>query len=130
MAEKLIADFQGKGKSVAEYAAAMGVAADTTQVTFGQPYVRNFPMYESNLIANVAVAKPGELVGPIALNSSVVVFNVTDVKKSGRDFDFESDAMLFNQREGAMSFQRTLPAVLLGNKKIDNRIQKFYSDRQ
>lgn len=130
MAEKLIADFQGKGKSVAEYAAAMGVAVDTTQVTFGQPYVRNFPMYESNLIANVAVAKPGELVGPIALNSSVVVFNVTDVKKSGRDFDFESDAMLFNQREGAMSFQRTLPAVLLGNKKIDNRIQKFYSDRQ
>ena len=78
----------------------------------------------------MAVAKPGELVGPIALNSSVVVFNVTDVKKSGRDFDFESDAMLFNQREGAMSFQRTLPAVLLGNKKIDNRIQKFYSDRQ
>lgn len=89
MAEKLIADYQGKGKSVAEYAAAMGVATDTTQVTFGQAYVRNFPMYESNLIANVAVAKEGETVGPIALNSSVVVFSVTDVKKSGREFDFE-----------------------------------------
>lgn len=130
MAEKLVADYKGKGKSVAEYASAMGVAADTTQVTFGQAYVRNFPMYESNLIANVAVAKEGEVVGPIALNSSVVVFSVTDVKKSGRDFDFESDAMVFNQREGAMSFQRSLPAIILGNKKIDNRIQKFYSDRQ
>ena len=38
--------------------------------------------------------------------------------------------MVFNQREGAASFQRTLPDVILGNKKIDNKIQKFYSDRQ
>ena len=130
MAEKLIADYQGKGKTVAEYAAAMGVKADTTQVTFGQAYVRNFPMYESNLIANVAVAKPGQVTGPIALNSSVVVFNVTNVDNSGRKFDFENDAMVFNQREGASSFERSLPAILLGNKKIENRIQKFYSDRQ
>ena len=125
MAEKLIADYQGKGKTVAEYAAAMGVKADTTQVTFGQAYVRNFPMYESNLIANVAVAKPGQVTGPIALNSSVVVFNVTNVDNSGRKFDFENDAMVFNQREGASSFERSLPAILLGNKKIENRIQKF-----
>ncbi len=130
MAEKLIADYQGKGKTVAEYAAAMGVKADTTQVTFGQAYVRNFPMYESNLIANVAVAKPGQVTGPIALNSSVVVFNVTNVDNSGRKFDFENDAMVFNQREGASSFERSLPAILLGNKKIENRIQKVYSDRQ
>ncbi len=130
MADKLIADYQGKGKSVAEYAAAMGVKADTTQVTFGQAYVRNFPMYESNLIANVAVAKQGQLTGPIALNSSVVVFDVTKVDNTGRTFDFENDAMVFNQREGAASFERTLPAILLGNKKIENRIQNFYSDRQ
>ena len=66
----------------------------------------------------------------IALNNSVVVFSVTDQKKNGREFDFDSDAMTFNQREGAMSFQRAMPMILLGNKKIDNRIQKFYSDRQ
>ena len=129
-ADKLIADFAGKGKSVAEYAAVMGVKADTTQVTFGQPYVRNFPMNESNLQANVAVAKKGELVGPVALNQSVVVFTVTDVTAPTREFNFENDAMVFNQREGIASFQRTLPAVLLGNKKVDNKIQKFYSDRQ
>lgn len=130
MAEKLVADYQGKGKTVADYATAMGVSADTTQVTFGQGYVRNFPMNESNLIANVSVAKPGQVVGPIALNNSVVVFTVTDQKKSGREFNFDSDAMTFNQREGAMSFQRAMPMILLGNKKIENRIQKFYSDRQ
>lgn len=127
-AEKLIADYNGKGKSVAEYAAAMQVKADTTQVTFGQPYVRNFPMYESALQANVAVAKKGELVGPVALNQSVVVFTVTDVTAPSREFDYKNDAMVFNQREGVTSFQRTLPAVLLGNKKVENKIQKFYSD--
>lgn len=127
-AEKFIADYNGKGKSVAEYAAAMQVKADTTQVTFGQPYVRNFPMYESALQANVAVAKKGELVGPVALNQSVVVFTVTDVTAPSREFDYKNDAMVFNQREGVASFQRTLPAVLLGNKKVENKIQKFYSD--
>ena len=127
-AEKLIADYNGKGKSVAEYAAAMQVKADTTQVTFGQPYVRNFPMYESALQANVSVAKKGELVGPVALNQSVVVFTVTDVTAPSREFDYKNDAMVFNQREGVASFQRTLPAVLLGNKKVENKIQKFYSD--
>lgn len=127
-AEKLIADYNSKGKSVAEYAAAMQVKADTTQVTFGQPYVRNFPMYESALQANVAVAKKGELVGPVALNQSVVVFTVTDVTAPSREFDYKNDAMVFNQREGVASFQRTLPAVLLGNKKVENKIQKFYSD--
>lgn len=127
-AEKIIADYNGKAKSVAEYAAAMQVKADTTQVTFGQPYVRNFPMYESALQANVAVAKKGELVGPVALNQSVVVFTVTDVTAPSREFDYKNDAMVFNQREGVASFQRTLPAVLLGNKKVENKIQKFYSD--
>ena len=38
--------------------------------------------------------------------------------------------MVFNQREGAYNFQNSLFNVLLGNKKIDNRIQNFYSDRQ
>ncbi len=129
-ADKLIADYKGKANDVAGYAAAMQVKADTTQVTFGQPFVRNFPMFESALQANVAVAKKGQLVGPVALNNSVVVFAVTDINNQGREFDFENDAMVFNQREGAASFQRSLPDVILGNNKIENRIQNFYSDRQ
>lgn len=129
-ADKLIADYKGKGNNVSDYATAMQVKADTTDVTFGQAYVRNFGMYEANLQANVAAAKQGQLVGPIALKNSVVVFEVVNVNNQGRAFDFDNDAMVFNQREGAQSFQRTLPEVILGNKKIDNRIQKFYSDRQ
>lgn len=128
-AESLVAKFQGKGKTVAEYATVMGVKADTTQVTFGQGYIRNFGMNESALQANVAVAKQGEVRGPIALNNSVVVFDVVSVANQGRAFNYENDAMVFNQREGVQTFQNQLFNVLLGNKKIENRIQKFYSER-
>ncbi len=129
-AEKVIADIKGKANDIAGYAQAMQTKADTTQVTFGQAFVRGIGMGESALNANVAVAKKGALVGPVALNNSVVVFNVTDVNNEGREFDFANDAIVFNQREGASSFQRTLPAVIQGRKKVDNRIQKYYSERQ
>lgn len=128
--QKLMADFQGKAKDVPGYAAVMKVAVDTTQVTFGQPMVRNFPPFESALNANVAVAKEGQLVGPVALNNSVVVFQVIKVDKKGRPFDFQNDSMVYTQREGAMSLQQSLAAILLSNKKVDNRIQKFYSLEQ
>ena len=128
--EKLVADFKGKASNVAGFASLMKASVDTTQVTFGQPMVRNFPPYESALNANVAVAKKGQFVGPVALNNSVVVFEVVNVNNQGRPFDFQNDAMVFNQREGATALQNSMSGILLGNKKIKNRIQKFYSDRQ
>lgn len=128
--EKLVADFKGKASDIAGYAAAMKAGVDTTQVTFGQPMVRNFPPFESALNANVAVAKNGQLVGPVALNGSVVVFQVVNIDNQGRPFDFKNDAMVFTQREGATALQNSMSGILLGNKKVKNRIQKFYSDRQ
>lgn len=128
--DKLVADYKGKASNLAGYAAAMKASVDTTQVTFGQAMVRNFPPYESALNANVAVAQKGQLVGPLPLNASVVVFEVINVDNQGRPFDFQNDAMVFNQREGSAALQNSMSAILLGNKKINNRIQKFYSDRQ
>lgn len=128
--EKLLADFEGKATNVAGYASVMKSTVDTTQVTFGQAMVRNFPPYESNLLANVAVANKGDFVGPIVLNGSVVAFEVVDINNQGRPFDFKNDAMVFTQREGVVALQNAMANILLGNKKVDNRIQKFYSDRQ
>lgn len=128
--EKLVADYKGKASNIAGYATAMKASVDTTQVTFGQPMVRNFPPYEAALNANVAVARKGQIVGPVALNNSVIVFEVVNVDNTGRKFDFQNDAMVFNQREGAVALQNSMAAILLGNKKVENRIQKFYSDRQ
>ena len=125
--EKLVADYKGKAKDIAGYAAAMKVSVDTTTVTFGPPMVQGFAPFQAALNANVAVAKQGQLVGPIALDDAVIVFNVTKIDKTARPFDYTNDAMAYNQREGAAILQRSLPAILLGNKKVDNRIQKFYS---
>lgn len=122
--QKLVADYKGKASNIAGYATAMKTTADTTQVTFGQPMVRNFPFNESALNANVAVAKPGAVVGPIALNNSVVVFQVLNVDNSGRQFDFDNDALTFNQRE-VSSLQRNISSILLGNKKVSYRLAKF-----
>jgi peptidyl-prolyl cis-trans isomerase D len=128
--DKLVAQYKGKASNLAGYATAMKASVDTTQVTFGQPMVRNFQPYESALNANVAVAKKGQLVGPLALNNAMVVFQVVNVDNQGRPFDFQNDAMVFNQREGASALQNGLSGILMGKKKVDNRIQKFYSDRQ
>lgn len=129
-ADKLVADYKGKGKTVADYAGAMGVNADTTAVTFGRNNVAGFGRNESALNANVALAKAGQTVGPLALDDAVVVFEVTATEAPTRPFDYANDAMVFNQREGAFAFQNSMFQVLLGNKKIDNRIQQFYSADQ
>jgi peptidyl-prolyl cis-trans isomerase D len=128
--EKLVADYKGKATNIAGYAAAMKASVDTTQVTFGQPMVRGFQPGESALNANVAVAKKGQLVGPVALHNAMVVFEVVNVDNQGRPFDFQNDAMVFNQREGSSFLQNSLAGILMGRKKVDNRIQKFYSERQ
>ncbi|MDE6284006.1 MAG: SurA N-terminal domain-containing protein [Muribaculaceae bacterium] len=128
--EKLVADFKGKANDMTGFAGLMKATVDTTQVTFGQPMVRNFPPFESALNANVAVAKQGQLVGPVALNNSVVVFQVINIDNQGRPFSFENDAMAFTRNEGAAALQNSMAGILLGNKKVKNRIQKFYADRQ
>lgn len=127
-AEKLLADYQGKGNTVADYAKAMDASVDTTSVTFGQRIVRGFAGGESKLIGNVAAAEPGKVNGPIATNNAVVVYEVINLDNSGREFDYDNDAMMFNQTQGAPALSRNIFAILLGNSKIKNNLQKFYQD--
>lgn len=127
-AEKLLADYQGKASSIEEYAALMNAKVDTTAVTFGQNYVRNFTPGDTKLIAAVAKANQGELTGPTATNYSVVVFEIFDTEKQGREFDLENDTRYFEQAQGANALMRNFTEILLGNKKIDYKIQKFYGN--
>lgn len=125
---KLMADYQGKGKTIDEYAAVMNVKVDTTTVTFGQNFVRNFMPGDSKLIAAVAEAPQGQVEGPVATDYSVVVFEVFGSDKQGRQFDFDNDSKYFEQSQGASVLLRNFNEILLGNKKVDNRIQKFFND--
>ena len=127
-ASKLIADFKGKGKTIAEYAGAMNSSIDTAEVAFGQRAISGFGMNESELAAEVANAKQGSLVGPIQTNNSVVVFQVDNVAKAGREFDFNSDAANFNRQFGGNVLGRNLYLLLLGNKKVKYNLLNFYQD--
>lgn len=122
-ADKLVADYKGKANSVADYAKVMGVSVDTTTVAFGRGG-------DPKITANVMMAKKGQLVGPLATDRGVSVFQIVSEDSQARDFNFGQDSQAFNYTQGGLSFQRTIGAVLRGNKKVDNRIQKFYSDRQ
>lgn len=127
-AAKLIADFKGKGSSVASYAQAMNTKVDTAAVAFGQAFVNGFPFNENDFIAAVAAAGKGKLTGPVQSNSAVVVFQVNDVKNEGREFDFKTDGARFNQTAGATLLGQNLYNILLGKNIIESNILNFYRE--
>lgn len=125
-ASKLIADYQGKGTTVDNYASLMKSKVDTTQVTFGQPRVMGFFSAEPALIGRVAASNPGALNGPFKGSNSVIVFQVLDVEKSGLPYDETNAQASFNRSQGVDALSRNFPAIIRGKAKVDNRIQKFY----
>ena len=127
-AEKLLADYQGKGTSVDSYAQAMNAKVDTTTVTFGQNYARGFMPGDGKLIAIATEATPGSLTGPAATDYSVVVLEVLNKNAPAREFDAVNDATYFQQTMGTQVLQRNFSQILRANADIDNKIQKFFQD--
>ncbi len=127
-AEKLMAQYKGKAKDVAGYAALMGTQADTTSVSFGQFMIPKIGMGESALTAKASVAKAGQLVGPMQGNQGVVVFSVTSVNDEGRPYNFSESATQYLRSRGAIALSQQLTNILRGKEKVQNNILKFYND--
>ena len=125
-AAKLIADYAGKANDIAGYAKLMGSEVDTTTVNFGQQFVPGIGMGESELQGRVAIAKAGELVGPVKGNNAVIVLQVTGIDNEGRPFDVNENAVRYMQQRGAARMGGNLPAILIGNKKVKNNMNTFY----
>ncbi len=127
-AEKLMAQYKGKAKDVAGYAALMGTQADTTSVSFGQFMIPKIGMGESALTAKASVAKAGQLVGPMQGNQGVVVFSVTSVNDEGRPYNFTESSTQYRRARGAIALSQQLTNILRGKEKVQNNILKFYND--
>lgn len=127
-AEKLMAQYKGKAKDVAGYAALMGTQADTTSVSFGQFMIPKIGMGESALTAKASVAKAGQLVGPMQGNQGVVVFSVTSVNDEGRPYNFTESSTQYLRARGAIALSQQLTNILRGKEKVQNNILKFYND--
>lgn len=120
--EKLMGDYKGKASDIAGYANLMNAAIDTiANVSFGRD-VRN-AVNSPAFSANFANAKKGDVVGPIATDNGVVVFQIVEESTNPREFDFEQDAQAFNQNMGVNRLN--FDAILRGNKDIDYTVQRF-----
>jgi peptidyl-prolyl cis-trans isomerase D len=124
---KLVAQYKGQASNIEGYAAKMGVQPETVDVNFGQNYVRGFMPGDAEFLANVATAKKGTIVGPIATENSVVVLKVNSTENHGREFNFDSDktAAMGNDLR---PLQQNLFNILRENKKIKYSMQRFFGN--
>jgi len=125
--EKLVADYTGKGNSVADYAAAMGTEVDTTNVNFSQPYIARLGMNQGKLMGSVAAHKTGELVGPLASGGNVIVYQIINAPEPSMPFDQAQYTTQFDRMRGNQTIAPQIGRILQGRSKVDNRILKFYT---
>lgn len=126
--ERLMEKYADHGSSVNDYASLMNTAVDTASITFGQNYTRGFMPGDSKVFAAVAASEQGQFAGLYPTEYSVVAFEVIGDNAPEREFDAVNDATYFQQSQGANSVLRNWNQILRSNKKIDNKIQKFFND--
>ena len=125
-AEKLLADFQGKGNSVDSYASAMKAKVDTTNVTFGKNSITGFMPGDGKAIAIATATPVGQVSGPEATDYSVVVLETIGQNGPAREYDAVNAAAYFDQTQGAQVLMNSLADILRANAKIDNKSLKFF----
>ena len=128
-ADKLISEYAGKAKDVDGYAKVMGVEPQTADAMFNSRVISGLGYNESAIQGAVAAAQPGQVVGPVAGNNTVVVFVVTGEDNDNREFTFDEYANQFNRNFG-IGGSRPLQdsrrfQLLLGNDKVKNSSLNF-----
>ncbi len=126
-AADLIGQYKGKAKDLAGYSKLMGVDVDTTTVNFGQIFIPGLGVGESEITAQVANAKKGQLVGPIQGSSGVIVLQVNSIDNAGRPYNFDESAMMYNQQRGVGVLMRQITPILVGKKKVTNNMLEFFN---
>lgn len=127
-AAALIEQYKGKASDLAGYAQLMGTKVDTTDINFGQLSIYNPGVGGPDVAATVSVTDPGKLTGPVKGSTGVVVFNIINVDKQGRPYSFDESAMTYNRSRGAAALGGNIQMILLGNKKVENNLMKFFRD--
>lgn len=131
-AAALIAQYKGKAKDLQGFARLMApgdtAAISTSTVTFGQPFVAGIGYGESALLGRVPVSKLNVVTGPVKANNAVVVYQVTNVEKSGRPFNFDESANQYASQLGAQAVMNKVVDILRENTEVEYDMLKFYSE--
>lgn len=119
-ADKLIAEYTGKGTTLADYQAAMEAQRIDTisHVNVGSARYAQ--------LGGLRAHKPGDVVGPLRWNGSVIVYNVIDAEDGKMPYDETANSTQYQRQMQQFLFSNDrITNVLLGDGKIKNRMLKF-----
>lgn len=120
---KLVADYSGKADDIEGYAKLFEGEVNEGDVVFVSPRLATIGIQESVLQGAIANAEEGKVVGPIAGNNAVIVFQVKSVSNEGRPYAFDEYAQRFNRTMGIGTMDPF--KMLLGGEKIENHSLNF-----
>lgn len=121
-----------KGTTLAEVAAALNTQPATASSMFADSNIAGIMGASPELIAAVAAAKPGTLVGPIKGNGQNYYIQVVESKTAGRPYNSAENRNNFYQRMAMPLVEQTpegaiLPSLqlLLGTEELTNNLLEF-----
>lgn len=115
----VINDVKGKGKNLADYQKLLN--AQRVDTLRGVNLANN---YYAQLGA-LKGSKPGEVVGPVRWNSSVIVCQIVDENEGSMPFDEKSSALQFQRQAQSLVLGQNPDALLLGDGKIKYNFLRF-----
>ena len=125
--EALIKKLQGKANSVEGYAQLMNAKADTVDALFALNGNHKLGK-DYGIMARMAVAKPGQLMGPCKGSNAVFVYQVLRQEKSERKPTKEELDQRYAKNRGAQIFANpnTITRILAKVNKVKKSIIDFY----
>ncbi len=130
---KLIEQYAGKANDIAGYAKAMGTEARTdSSAVFTSQRIAGHMGDVARLQAQMAAAKPGEIVGPFLSGNEVIVLTVSEPTTEGRPYNYTIDGRTFMNTfgpsidtQGARAIDPVLFQMLVGDRNVKNRSLNF-----
>ena len=123
-AETLVAKYEGKGKTASEYAKAMGANVSPMFLSYNGAGMSGMRI-GGEAQGAIGAAKKGEIIGPVAGDNAVYVFEVKEVTPG--DF-YTEDAPKRIKNARIANPTSNLFDVLKGNRKVTNNSLKLLQD--
>lgn len=125
-ATSILGDIENVKGDLNAYAAKLGAKVDTTDITFGQPFIPKVGMSESALIGRASVAQVGGVQVPVKGESGVFVYQVIEQSKTPRTPEDADAVRQFTATRGSGVVMQNALAILRKATKVEKDLIKFF----
>lgn len=125
-ATSILGDIENVKGDLNAYAAKLGAKVDTTDITFGQPFIPKVGMSESALIGRASVAQVGGVQPPVKGESGVFVYQVIEQSKTPRTPEDADAVRQFTATRGSGVVMQNALAILRKATKVEKDLIKFF----